>query len=76
MVTELDGTLSIDKNRFSEYFAENPEHFAAVTTSMIRTGDAGITGSAQLICSLQEFMASPYQAEQQHLLTPTQPVTQ
>ena len=46
VVTELDGTLSIDKNRFSEYFAENPEHFAAVTTSMIRTGDAGITGSA------------------------------
>ena len=46
MVTELDGTLSIDKNRFGEYFAENPEHFAAITTSMIRTGDAGITGSA------------------------------
>ena len=46
VVTELDGTLSIDKTRFSEYFAENPEHFAAVTTTMIRTGDAGITGSA------------------------------
>ena len=46
VVTELDGTLSIDKNRFGEYFAENPEHFAAITTSMIRTGDAGITGSA------------------------------
>ena len=46
VVTELDGTLSIDKNRFSEYFSENPEHFAAITTSMIRTGDAGITGSA------------------------------
>ena len=44
--TELDGTLSIDENRFSEYFSENPEHFAAITTSMIRTGDAGITGSA------------------------------
>ena len=46
VVTELDGTLSIDENRFSEYFSENPEHFAAITTSMIRTGDAGITGSA------------------------------
>ena len=46
VVTELDGTLSIDKNRFSEYFAKNPKHFAAITTSMIRTGDAGITGSA------------------------------
>ena len=46
VVTELDGTLSIDENRFGEYFAENPEHFAAITTSMIRTGDAGITGSA------------------------------
>jgi len=46
VVTELDGTLSIDKTRFSEYFNENPEHFAAVTTTMIRTGDAGITGSA------------------------------
>ena len=46
VVTELDGTLSIDKTRFGEYFEANPEHFAAVTTSMIRTGDAGVTGSA------------------------------
>ncbi|MDB2513444.1 flagellar filament capping protein FliD [Alphaproteobacteria bacterium] len=46
VVTELDGTLSIDKTRFGEYFAENPEHFAAITTSMVRTGDAGVTGSA------------------------------
>ena len=46
VVTELDGTLSIDETRFSEYFSSNPEHFAAVTTSMIRTGDAGVTGSA------------------------------
>ena len=46
VVTELDGTLSIDKNRFSEYFAKNPKNFAAITTSMIRTGDAGIVGSA------------------------------
>jgi flagellar hook-associated protein 2 len=46
VVTELDGTLSIDKTRFGEYFEANPGHFAAVTTSMIRTGDAGVTGSA------------------------------
>ena len=46
VVTELDGTLSIDKTRFGEYFEANPEHFAAVTTSMIRTSDAGVTGSA------------------------------
>ncbi len=46
VVTELDGTLSIDERRFKEYFSENPEHFAAVTTSMIRTADAGVTGSA------------------------------
>ena len=46
VVTELDGTLSIDETRFKEYFAANPQHFAAVTTSMIRTNDAGITGSA------------------------------
>ena len=46
VVTELDGTLTIDQTRFKEYFAANPQHFAAVTTSMIRTGDAGITGSA------------------------------
>ena len=39
VVTELDGTLSIDERRFKEYFAENPENFAAVTTSMIRTAD-------------------------------------
>ena len=47
VVTELDGTLSINETRFREYFGSNPEHFAAVTTSMIRTGDAGVTGSAQ-----------------------------
>ena len=46
VVTELDGTLSIDKTRFSEYFAANPSHFAAVTTSMIRTDDTGVIGSA------------------------------
>lgn len=46
VVTELDGTLSIDKTRFDQYFAENPEHFAAVTTTMIRSNDAGVTGSA------------------------------
>ena len=46
VVTELDGTLSIDERRFKEYFAENPQNFAAVTTSMIRTADAGVTGSA------------------------------
>ena len=46
VVTELDGSLSIDKTRFAEYFAANPEHFAAVTTTMVRTGDAGVTGSA------------------------------
>ena len=46
VVTELDGTLSIDKTRFTEYFSANPSHFAAITTSMIRTGDAGVTGSA------------------------------
>ena len=45
-MTELDGTLSIDERRFKEYFSENPEHFAAITTSMIRTADAGVTGSA------------------------------
>ena len=47
VVTELDGTLSIDETRFSEYFAANPSHFAAVTTSMIRTADTGVIGSAE-----------------------------
>ncbi len=46
VVTQLDGTLTIDKTRFTEYFNENPGHFAAVTTTMIRTSDAGIVGSA------------------------------
>ncbi len=46
VVTNLDGTLTIDETRFREYFEANPEHFAAVTTSMVRTGDAGVTGSA------------------------------
>jgi len=43
VVTELDGTLSIDETRFRESFDSNPVHFAGVTTSMIRTGDAGVT---------------------------------
>ena len=46
VVTELDGSLSIDETRFAEYFSANPAHFAAVTTTMIRTSDVGITGSA------------------------------
>ena len=46
VVTNLDGTLTIDEDRFRDYFEANPEHFAAVTTSMVRTGDAGVTGSA------------------------------
>ena len=46
VVTNLDGTLTIDETRFRDYFEANPEHFAAVTTSMVRTGDAGVTGSA------------------------------
>ena len=46
VVTNLDGTLMIDETRFRDYFEANPEHFAAVTTSMVRTGDAGVTGSA------------------------------
>ena len=46
VVTNLDGTLTIDETRFREYFEANPQHFAAVTTSMVRTGDAGVTGSA------------------------------
>ncbi|MDA8536853.1 flagellar filament capping protein FliD [Alphaproteobacteria bacterium] len=46
VVTELDGTLSVDETRFTEYFTANASHFAAVTTTMIRTGDTGITGSA------------------------------
>ena len=47
VVTELDGTLTINETRFREYFKSNPEHFAAITTSMIRTDDAGVTGSAR-----------------------------
>ena len=46
VVTNLDGTLTVDETRFRDYFEANPEHFAAVTTSMVRTGDAGVTGSA------------------------------
>lgn len=46
VVTERDGSLSIDETRFGDYFTENPEHFAAITTTMVRTGDAGVTGSA------------------------------
>ena len=49
VVTNLDGTLTIDETRFRDYFEANPEHFAAVTTSMVRTGDAGLPAAHQQI---------------------------
>jgi flagellar hook-associated protein 2 len=45
IMTERDGTLSIDEARFKDYFARYPSHLAAVTTSMIRAADAGVSGS-------------------------------
>ena len=55
VVTNLDGTPTIDENRFRDYFEANPEHFAAVTTSMVRTGDVGVTAAHQQICLLQVY---------------------
>jgi flagellar hook-associated protein 2 len=45
VMTERDGSLSIDETRFKEYFTKYPEHLAAITTSMIKTSDAGVSGS-------------------------------
>ena len=55
VVTELDGTLSIDETRFTEYFSENPSHFAAITTSMIRTVTPALPAAHQMICSLRRL---------------------
>ena len=45
VMTERDGSLSIDEDRFKAYFAQYPEHLAAVTTSMVRAADPAVTGS-------------------------------
>lgn len=43
--TELDGTLSIDTNTFNRYFAANPKHLSAITTSGVLTDNTSVTGT-------------------------------
>ncbi len=45
VMTELDGSLSIDEDRFNSYFTENPTYFAAVTTSRVTTDSSLVSGS-------------------------------
>ncbi len=45
VMTELDGSLSIDEDRFNSYFSENPTYFAAVTTSRVTTDSSLVSGS-------------------------------
>lgn len=43
--TELDGTLSIDTDTFKRYFAANPKHLSAITTSGVLTDNTSVTGT-------------------------------
>ena len=45
VMTEKDGSLSLDEDRFNSYFTENPTHFAALTTSRVTTDNSLVSGS-------------------------------
>ena len=45
ILTELDGSLSVDEDKFKSYFAKNPTHFAALTTSRVTTDSSLVSGS-------------------------------
>ena len=45
VMTELDGTFTIDEDTFDRYFEENPLHFAALTTSQVTTSSSLISGT-------------------------------
>ena len=49
-MTELDGSLSIDTLKFSDYFKSNPSDFAALTKNRVTSGNALIqaTGTGSL----------------------------
>ena len=44
-MTELDGSLSIDEDKFKSYFSENPTYFAAITTSRVVSDSSLVSGS-------------------------------
>ncbi|MDB0016272.1 flagellar filament capping protein FliD [Alphaproteobacteria bacterium] len=50
VMTELDGSLSIDTLKFSDYFKSNPSDFAALTKNRVTSGNALIqaTGTGSL----------------------------
>jgi flagellar hook-associated protein 2 len=50
VMTELDGSLSIDTLKFSEYFKSNPSDFAALTKNRVTSGNALVqaTGTGSL----------------------------
>jgi flagellar hook-associated protein 2 len=45
VMTNRDGTLSINQTQFKKYFSEKPEHFAAITSTMVRTSDVSVIGT-------------------------------
>ena len=45
VLTELDGSLTIDEDTFKTYFDENPTHFAAITTSQVTTDTSLVSGA-------------------------------
>jgi len=50
VMTELDGSLSIDTIKFSEYFKSNPSDFAALTQNRVTSGSdlIQVTGTGSL----------------------------
>ena len=42
--TELDGSITIDEETFESYFEANPTHFAAITSSRVKT-DTGLVSA-------------------------------
>jgi len=50
VMTELDGSLSIDTLKFSDYFKSNPSDFSALTKNRVTSGNAlvQVTGTGNL----------------------------
>jgi len=43
--TELDGSITIDEETFESYFEANPTHFAAITSSRVKTDTGLVSGT-------------------------------
>ncbi len=60
VMTQLDGTIGIDTTKFETFFKENPEQFAALTSTRATTDNDAITSRISSF-NLNDFVAGAYQ---------------